>query len=235
MEGHICMFGISHIWKPLLILPVLCWHYCWSVSVRELDTNARDLPSCLSAPLGLCPHHQPESLMSLVDQSKWKIFLYLLYLVFPKGTVVNVVKSRRKWQREIDSWISFRKLPSLQCTPHTRDNDRIPILCVRRLRWISQVSFRAYWFERSLTLSPSLFLLSRSLPLSPSFRLSLSPSGSRLPSFLPSFRCNMFVGRRTQNKSSLFPFSIKMVGTRPWGFGGMGKEGSCYSICSKGT
>ena len=112
--------------------------------------------------------------------------------------VVNVVKSGRKWQREIESWVSFGKLLSLQRTPHTIEKDRIPILCFGRLRWISQVWFRAYWLERfcpsfscafpslSVILSLSLSLSrSLSLSLSPSFRLSLSFRFS--PPFLPFF------------------------------------------------
>ena len=55
----------------------------------------------------------------------------------------------------------------------------------------------------------SLFLLrcSFSLALSPSFRLSPSPSGSRLPSL----SCNKFVRRRTQNKSSLPAVTMRIL------------------------
>ena len=53
----------------------------------------------------------------------------------------------------------------------------------------------------SPTFSFAVPSLSLSLPLSPSFRLFLSPSGSRLPSFLPSLSCNKFIGQRTQNKN----------------------------------
>ena len=67
------------------------------------------------------------------------------------------------------TWNRFLDLLSLPRTPHTRDNNRIPILCVGRLRWIWQVSFRAYWLERSCPSCPVLFLLSRSLL--PSFLL----------------------------------------------------------------
>ena len=58
----------------------------------------------------------------------------------------------------------------------------------------------------SLSLSLAVPFLSRFLPCSPSCRLSLSPSGSCLPSFLPPLSCNTFVGQRTQNKSD--PFSL---------------------------
>ena len=106
--------------------------------------------------------------------------------IYPR--VVNVVKSGRKWQREIDSWISFHKLLFLQRTPHTRDSDRIPILCVGRLRWISQVCFREYWLNRfcpSFSCAFPPLSLSLSLSFLPSF--SLLPFLSFLPSFLPSF------------------------------------------------
>ena len=118
---------------------------------------------------------------------------------FPRVFVekATVVKSGRKRHRESDSWSSFRKLPSLQWIPHTKDKDQIPILCVGRLRWISHISFRAYWFECSLPLSPWLFLLSRSRSLS--------------PSFLRSFSCNKFVGRRTQNKNPCYAVTVRIL------------------------
>ena len=114
------------------------------------------------------PENQRAEYLFLKKVMTWALMIQQMYgclvsLFNGVLTFVIVVKSGCKGQREIDSWSSFRKLPSLQCTPHTRDKDQIPILCVGRLRWISQVSFMAYWLERSLPLSPSLFLLSRSL------------------------------------------------------------------------
>ena len=79
-------------------------------------------------------------------------------------------------------------------TPHTRDNDRIPILCVGRLRWISQV--------RLLTqVLLSLFLLRFSFSLSFSFLL--SPN------------CNtVFVSRRTQKVSSFPAVTVRILCSR---------------------
>ena len=110
-------------------------------------------------------------------------------------------------------WNRFLGLLSLPRTFHTRDNNRIPILCVGRLRWILQVNFRAYWLKRFCPSCPALS--PTSLSLSPSFRLSLSFRLSFLPSVRPSPSCNnTFVGRRTQKESSLPAVTVRILCSR---------------------
>lgn len=71
--GWFYMFGISAIRKPLLIVPVLCWHsadpFLWEIWMQTLWAQLQ----------GLCWKRQPEPLMSVVDQSEGSTFLCWLY------------------------------------------------------------------------------------------------------------------------------------------------------------
>ena len=128
---------------------------------------------------------------------------YYVYKIYVKsnrtGCAGCVIMSGGKWQREIDSWISFRKLPSM-----TESQFCVSVGCDGFRKSVSgcidSSALSLFLLRCSFSLVLSLFLL-------PSVFLSLLP----VLAFLPSSSCNKFVGRRTQNKSSLPAVTVRIL------------------------